>query len=172
MQGKRFLAYTDRLFAFAISLTRDHDQARDVLHECAVKAFAAFRVPRDEAAYRAWLFKILRNAFIDRQRKEGRVTTMADVDEAEAKPADWDIENHLINAISVKQGMELLGPIHREIIGLIDIAGLSYAEAADVLDVPVGTVMSRITRARHALIGHVRGTNVRHLSARKRTSTR
>lgn len=172
MQNQRFLGHVDRLFAYAVSLTRDHDQARDALQECAVRALAAARVPEDAAAYRAWLFRIMRNAFIDRQRKAGAAIVLASDGEAGDVADDWDIEDHLVDAITVKQGLALLSQNHREIIALVDIAGLSYSEAAEVFDIPIGTVMSRLTRARRALLGNIRDSNVRPFRAPHRNHAR
>ena len=64
----------------------------------------------------------------------------------------WEGEERLINILNVKQAMARLRTADREIIGLVDMSGLSYAEAAQVLDVPAGTVMSRISRARARLL--------------------
>jgi RNA polymerase sigma-70 factor (ECF subfamily) len=160
-------AYLPRLYRYAFSLARDEDTARDLVQQCALKVLSARAAPVDEAAYRAWLFVILRNAFLDHLRRnrvaEGYLEARAnDSQEMEY----WGGEERFINALNVKQAMERLRPADREIIGLVDIAGLSYAEAAGVLNVPKGTVMSRISRARARLLELIGGTNVETLAGR------
>ena len=76
----------------------------------------------------------------------------------------WRGDERLINILNVKQAMGRLGPKDQEIIGLIDMAGLSYAEASEVLGVPTGTVMSRISRARARLLALVETSNVEPLA--------
>ncbi len=166
----RLEGYLDRLFGFAVSLVGNREEARDLVQDCAVKALSARRVPLDEPAYRAWLFRVLRNRFIDRLRQNRRRPEVAEFDSAaelqtrtiEPDQA-WRGDQHLINRLTVKLALQQLSAREREIIALIDIAGLTYGEAAAVLNVPVGTVMSRISRARHALLVVVNESNIRSL---------
>jgi RNA polymerase sigma-70 factor (ECF subfamily) len=155
-------ALLPRLAAFARTLIGDADLARDLVQEAAARALGARRVPDQPAAYRAWLFKIVRNAAFDELRRIRR-------DRAEHGPAVdlWRYDNASIARITVEQGLSTLGPIQREIIGLIDIAGFSYCEAAELLGVPAGTVMSRITRARVALLAAIEQSSVRPLKTSK-----
>ncbi len=149
----RLEGYLSRLFGYGLSLTNDHDQAGDLVQECALKALSAARVPTDEAAYRAWLFRILRNAFLDRQRRRRRRGQAVELtDEMAADGGIWHGDDRLISAITVRLGLAKLSRAHREILAVIDMVGFSYAEAAELLGVPVGTVMSRISRARQALL--------------------
>ena len=153
----RIEPYLDRLFGYALTLAGRRDEAEDLLHECAVRALGAGRVPVDEPAYRAWLFRILRNAFLDRcrRRREEQVEDL----EAVAPTLDWTVfeqeEQRRVNVLTVRAAMSRLGLVHREILALVDIAGFSYAEAAAQLGVPVGTVMSRLSRARIALLAQI-----------------
>ncbi len=149
----RLEGYLSRLFGYGLSLTNDREQAGDLVQECALKALSAIRVPTDEAAYRAWLFRILRNIFLDRQRRRGRQgQTVELTDEAVPSEDIWRSDDHLISTITVRLGLARLSRPHREILAVIDMIGFSYAEAAELLDMPVGTVMSRISRARRALL--------------------
>ena len=132
-----------RLVAFARTIVGNADGARDLVQEAAARALAARRTPEDAAAYRAWMFKIVRNAALDEIRR-----VRPQQIEGEPPVDLWRFDNACIAKITVDQGLETLPPAHREIIALIDIAGFSYSEAAGVLGVPIGTVMSRITRAR------------------------
>ncbi len=150
-----------RLYGYAVNLCRSPDEAKDLVQDCAVKALAARAVPEDASAYRSWLFKILKNAFIDRIRRRQQRDKHQSQTAGEADPGEyWAVDERLINVITVKMELSRLPQDHREIIALIDIAGLSYAEAAGALEIPVGTVMSRISRARAALIAAVGGGNL------------
>jgi RNA polymerase sigma-70 factor, ECF subfamily len=154
-------AMLPRLFAFARSLLNDVEAARDIVQEAAARALAATRVPSDPPAYRAWIFRIVRNAALDeiRRRRRPEVDIHA--------PADlWNFDDARIAKITVQQGLTLLRTEHREIISLIDIAGFSYADVAEMLGIPVGTVMSRIARAREALLAAIDASTVRPLKSR------
>ena len=163
---RRLSHYLPRLFGYAVSLTRDDDQARDLVQECALRALKARAVPTDEAAYRAWLFTILRNAATDaRRRRRGETVPV----EAEAEIGDvWGFDHGYIATVTVRQGLRRLSDNAREIIALIDIVGFSYAEAAALLGVPIGTIMSRLSRARQMLLHTIAQTSVRPLKTLQR----
>lgn len=160
--SNRIEPYLERLLAYALSLTGNREEANDVLQNCAVKVLSARRVPADEPAYRQWLFRILRNTFIDRTRQHA--ARREQVYDDDPQPQEWQAGQHeqaLVNVLTVRAALEKLSFDHREIVSLIDIAGFTYAEVAGHLNIPVGTVMSRISRARRALLeiitaGHVR----------------
>lgn len=151
-------ALLPRLVSFARTLLGDHDAARDLVQEAAARALAARRVPVDAPAYRAWMFRIVRNAALDELRRTRQQA-------APEPPAIdvWHFDDARIAKITVEQGLAALSPANREIIALIDIAGFRYCEAADILEVPVGTVMSRISRARSALLAAIEASSVRPL---------
>lgn len=161
----RVAANLDALFGYALGLCRNRDDAKDLVQECALKALSARKVPVDAPAYRAWLFRILRNCFIDKLRDESDTDPLAD------DPPDPDFEagrheHELINSLAVQRAMTALSLEHREVIALVDMAGFTYAEAADLTGVPIGTVMSRLSRGRKLLIGYIRNDNVRALPLR------
>lgn len=164
---QRIENYLTRLYGYAVSLSRDPETAKDLVQQCALKTLTAKNVPTDESAYRAWLFVILRNSFLDHVRRN-RLTDDLFEPEPQNAPAMeyWQGDERLINVLNVKQAMARLRPRDREIIGLVDLAGLSYAEAARVVDVPTGTVMSRISRARARLLELVDESNVEKLEPR------
>ncbi len=167
----RIEPYLGRLYRYAVSLAREEDLAKDLVQQCALKSLSAKSVPEDEPAYRAWLFTILRNAFRDHLRR-GRVAE--GVFDPEAEPEDapsmeyWRADERLINRLTVAQTLARLRPKDREIVGLIDMAGLSYAEAAQVLGVAPGTVMSRISRARARMLELIGESNIEALAPRRR----
>jgi len=154
-------ALLPRLVAFARTIVGDLDLARDLVQEAAARALAAHRVPDDAPAYRAWMFRIVRNAALDelRARHPRRMelpTPQVDL---------WRYDDACIAKITVEQGLAVIAPAHREIIALIDIAGFSYAETADALGAPIGTIMSRIARARAALLAAIEASSIRPLKS-------
>ena len=153
---QRLEGYLDRLYGYAITMARDREQARDLVQECALRALAARRVPADEAAFRAWLFRILRNLFLDgRRRQEVRERHPSATPQDDALQPILPGDHHLIDRLAVQQALRELSEAHREIVTLIDVAGFSYAEAAELLGIPRGTVMSRLARARTALLSAI-----------------
>ena len=153
-----------RLYGYAFSLCNNGDDAKDLVQDCAAKALAARNSPSDPSAYRAWLFKILRNTFLDQhRRREVRADYQNQQSNILGSGEYWIADERLINVITVRMELSRLPDPHREIIGLVDIAGLSYAETAETLGIPAGTVMSRISRARAALMEAIFEGNVRML---------
>ena len=155
-------ALLPRLVAFARTMVGDRELARDLVQEAAARALAARRVPDaaaglpgldvpDRAQCRA------RRAALHAGRRSNSLQPPDTVDL-------WRFDNARIAKITVDQGLATLAPEHRDIIALIDIAGFSYAEAAEVIAMPVGTVMSRISRARMALLAAIEASSVRPLS--------
>ncbi len=147
---ERIESYLKRLLGYAMSLVRHREEAHDLVQESVLKALSAKKVPKDEPAYRAWLFRILRNLFLERSRNENRRASIIEllIEEPEiehSSPA-------LFDRITIERTLQTLSADHHEILALIDIAGFTYSEAAALLDVPVGTVMSRVSRAREALL--------------------
>ncbi|HDK37668.1 MAG TPA: RNA polymerase sigma factor [Thiolapillus brandeum] len=157
----RLVVYLDRLYGYACSLTKDREYAQDLVQITAVKALTAKKIPVDESAYRAWLFTIMRNTFRDELRRNGDNTVS--LEQIEEKSDLWNkiddsyvstnSERAIITKLSVHSSLEKLSHDHREIIMLVDVLGFSYRECADILDVPGGTIMSRISRARKSLLG-------------------
>lgn len=162
------------LFGYAQALTGDLVLSEDLVQETVLRAIAARKAPDQPRAFRGWLFTILRNAFIDHLRRHGR---HAPFDESRDNgagtqaPDAWRDAEALVNSLTVKLAIGQLRTAEREIIGLIDIAGFSYAEAAALLRIPIGTVMSRISRARAALIAAVAESNVLPLKAKRRAES-
>ncbi len=154
----------ERLFSYALRLSGNRDGAADLLQSCATKALAG-SPPEDAERIRAWLFAILRNVWIDEHRR-GAVSAAAA--EETLEDGRWRHDDRLIAAITVRQALERLEPLHREIVELVDLAGFCYGEAADILGVPVGTVMSRLSRARLLLLNAIEGGTVRPFAARQR----
>jgi RNA polymerase sigma-70 factor (ECF subfamily) len=160
--------YLQRLYGYAFSLARDHHQAEDLVQECALRALKARRIPADEPAYRAWLFRILRNLFLDQVRREKSALAGAADEKVAPETEYWQGEERFITVLTVRLELAKLPQAQREIIALIDLVGFSYAETAELLEVPIGTVMSRISRARRMLLEAIGSSNVHELPLRKR----
>jgi RNA polymerase sigma-70 factor (ECF subfamily) len=157
-----------RLYGYALSLSGNHDVAAELFQECAVRALSARQVPTEPSACRAWLFVILRNLWHDRLRHEHIVSRTAF--EANDELPLVLPENQYLDAIAVRAALAQISPILRDTLALVDVAGFRYAEAAEILAVPVGTVMSRMAEARRKLAALIvqENTNVvEHPAARK-----
>lgn len=159
---RRVEDYISRLHGYAVSLSGDNHDAHDLVQETALKALKASRVPEDESAFRAWLFVILRNSWLDLARRRGRRREMTgcDSDFEHIGAAAWTHDDSLISTLTVRSSLAKLSADHRDVLGLVDVSGFSYAEAADMLGVPAGTVMSRIARARIALLKQLEAGNI------------
>ncbi|MDX3924384.1 MAG: sigma-70 family RNA polymerase sigma factor [Shinella sp.] len=136
---------------YARSLARDPDDAEDLVHDALVKAYERKATFRTGANIRNWLLSILHNTHIDRLRRQRSTDRRHDeasqVAETSA-PADQD---HSLRLKQVQAAFFALPEEQREALHLVAIEELSYQEAAAVLNIPVGTLMSRISRARAKL---------------------
>lgn len=162
--------YIPRLYGYAVSLSGDRHDAHDLVQETALKALKANRIPDDEPAFRAWLFVILRNAWFDQIRRRGRRSQFHDSDAnyENIGGETWLHDDSLISTLTVKLSLARLSPDHRDVLGLVDVSGFSYTEAAEILGIPAGTVMSRVTRARNALMKQLESGNVVNFPVEKR----
>lgn len=150
-----------QLMAYAMVLSRNRNDAQDLVHDCVVKALSTVRRPFREDSLRPWLFSILHNTFVDGTRRPCNREVAQP--EPSATVEDWQVWRHeasLINALTVRSGLKQLSAEHRQIIALVDIAGFSYKEASDILGIRSGTVMSRLSRARRALLGVIMADNL------------
>lgn len=138
------------LRAFARSLARDHALADDLTQEALTKAWAARDSYQPGTNLRAWLFTILRNAYYSSLRKHRREVEDAD-GALSARLAVAPSQDHSMAMVDFREALALLPPDQREAIVLIGAVGLSYEEAADIAGCAVGTVKSRVNRARRRL---------------------
>ncbi len=162
----RLSQYLPRLYGYAVSLTRNEDAARELVQESALRALKAKSIPQDEPALRAWLFTIVRHAAIDAHRR-ARQPAVQEPDLGELTTLLWEFDERYIATVTVRQGLGQLPVEARDIIALVDIVGFSYAETAALLGIPVGTVMSRLSRARQGLLTVIGRTAIRPLRLRR-----
>ncbi|GGB06589.1 RNA polymerase sigma factor [Brucella endophytica] len=136
---------------YARSLTRDATEAEDLVHDALVRAYERRATWRSGGNLRAWLLSIMHNAFIDRARSRraeaGRIDAAYQLTETRADPP----QEHVVRLAQVRQAFFGLPEDQRAALHLVAIEGLSYQEAADALKIPLGTLMSRIGRARATL---------------------
>ena len=139
-----------RLRRFARWLTRDTDSADDLVQATLERALVHWRSRHDDTALRAWLFSIAYRQFIDDKRRARRRALMLELLGRSAPAEQPSVEREVV-AQSVVQALERLPDEQRHLLLWVSVEGLSYREVADLLGVPIGTVMSRLSRARSAL---------------------
>jgi len=147
----------DSLYNFARWLTHDAEEAEDLVQETYRKALKGFHSFQPGTNFRAWMFRILRNTFLtSRTGLKSGMTVSLDSEEGEfALPATSETPETLLlqrsNQQMVQDAIEELPVIYREIILLCDVEEMAYQEIAETISIPIGTVMSRLSRARNAL---------------------
>jgi RNA polymerase sigma-70 factor (ECF subfamily) len=139
-----------RLRRYARYLDRDVDRADDLVQECLARAIARLETWTPGTNLRAWLFVILRNCYINEMRRGRRVAVSDTGGEYDLVPTPANQEAH-ISLLEVRDAYANLSQEHREVLLLVAIEGLQYEEAAAILKVAVGTIRSRLSRARQAL---------------------
>ena len=149
------LPHLDAAFSYARWLTRNDAEAEDVVQDACVRAMRFFSSLRDADA-RAWLFTIVRNTWYSRVSRQAKTSAARPLNEGQDHWPDQalDPEERLLqqHTVSLVRGaLEQLPVDFREVIVLREIEGLSYKEIAAVVGVPIGTVMSRLARARERL---------------------
>lgn len=141
-----------RLRRFAVSLTRDSSSADDLVQASLEKALSAWTGRRPEGDLRAWLFSILYRQFVDNHRRSRRYSRMLELFTGAGGEDQYEpsVERTVV-ARTTLQAFERLNAEQRALLLWVSVEGLSYKEVAGILEVPVGTVMSRLSRARQAL---------------------
>lgn len=148
---RSILAEIPRLRRYARALLRDRDAADDLVQDTLERALGHMDNWRTGDNPRRWLFTIMHNLFVDQMRKARRrdaAMLPLDASEAQATPA------HQIDGIASREildALQAISPERRAALLIVAVEGFSYAEAADMLGVPAGTLMSRISRGREEL---------------------
>ncbi|MDQ3290499.1 MAG: sigma-70 family RNA polymerase sigma factor [Bacteroidota bacterium] len=160
------LPIIDSLYNFAFRLTLDEDDANDLVQETYLKAYRFFDYFEPGTNAKAWLFRILKNSFINDFRKKSKQPAKVDYSEVEgyynSEGMDGDGEIATTSDMRSQSVQELIGdevasalnslPVDfRTVIILCDLEGFTYEEMAKILDIPIGTVRSRLHRARNFL---------------------
>lgn len=160
------LPQLDRLFGMALRLTRSRTEAEDLVQDTMIRAYRFWTSFKPGTSVRAWLFTILRNTFINRYHRSNRdrahvgelaaqYDTFGDDSPSGQAPSPLPAPEDVMAQRSVRERIEaalLRIPVEfRMVVALADIEGLSYKEVAEAMEIPVGTVMSRLHRGRRQL---------------------
>jgi len=160
------MEYMGSLYSAALRMTRNPSDAEDLVQETYLKAYRAFGSFQEGTNLKAWLYRILTNTFINSYRARRRRPEQTELDDVEdlylyrrlggleavtaGRSAEEEVLEHFTEG-EVKAAVEALPEQFRMAVLLADVEGFSYKEIADILDVPIGTVMSRLHRGRRAL---------------------
>lgn len=160
------MEYAPQLYSAALRMTRNQADAEDLVQEAYLRAYRSFHTFQEGTNLRAWLFRILTNAYINRYRAKQRrpqESDLADVEDLylyrrlgsmETAAASMSAEEQFLDIFTddeVKQALEDLPENFRLPVLLADVEGFAYKEIAEMLDIPIGTVMSRLHRGRKAM---------------------
>jgi RNA polymerase sigma-70 factor (ECF subfamily) len=160
------MEFMPSLYSAALRMTRNPSDAEDLVQETYLKAYRAFGSFQEGTNLKAWLYKILTNTFINSYRSRKRRPEQTELDDVEdlylyrrlggleAAAAGRSAEEEVLDLFTegeIKEAIEALPEQFRLAVLLADVEGFSYKEIADILDIPIGTVMSRLHRGRRAL---------------------
>ncbi len=161
--GKEASMHIDSLYNYSLSLTRNPDDAKDLVQETFFKAYKFFHQFQEGTSIKAWLFRILKNTFINLYRKRVREPEMVNYENVEPfidllKDDKGDIsivaEDNILNKYlsdEISSAINNLPDDFKMVVLLSDLEGFSYKEIADIMDCPIGTVRSRLARGRRML---------------------
>jgi RNA polymerase sigma-70 factor (ECF subfamily) len=158
------MQFAPQLYSAAMRMTRNNADAEDLVQETYLRAYRSFHTFEDGTNLRAWLFRILTNTFINSYRSKQRRVQETDLNDVEdlylyrrisgvdvASRSAEDTLFELFTDTEVKDALEALPEAFRLPVLLADVEEFSYKEIADILDIPIGTVMSRLHRGRKAM---------------------
>jgi len=160
------MQYTRQLYSAAMRMTRNPSDAEDLVQETFLKAYRAYHTFEEGTNLKAWLYRILTNTYINKYRKDSRRPSEVDLgsvedlylyrnigseESAEAARTTEDLVLEGLVESDIKKAVEDLPENFRLPVLLADLEGFSYKEIAEILDIPIGTVMSRLHRGRKAM---------------------
>jgi RNA polymerase sigma factor (sigma-70 family) len=159
---QEFLPHIDSMYNFAYRLTFDEDDAKDLVQETFLKAFRFIESFQEGTNAKAWLFRILKNSFINDFRKKSKEPAKVDYQEVETYYNSDEVDQSITTDLRVETVQDMIGDEvsvalnalavdFRTVIILCDLEGFTYEEMAKILDIPIGTVRSRLHRARNLL---------------------
>ena len=151
--------FMDQLYSTAKYWTGNENDAADLVQETYLRAYKGFEGFEEGTNLKAWLYRIMKNTHLNVIRKQSTSPKIVDAPKAldvEPKNSSWRVSDapsflDSLTSYEVEQALKDLHPDYLETLLLIEMEGFTYNEAAEILDIPVGTVMSRISRARKKL---------------------
>jgi RNA polymerase sigma-70 factor (ECF subfamily) len=149
----------ERLYNFAHWLTQNREEAEDLVQETYAKALKGFASYQPGTNFRAWMYRILRNTFLTSRAGLKSFEPLDDTEEEIAAAVEHTPESLLLQRLDqelVRQAIDGLAIPYREVLLLCEVEEMSYQEIAATVGIPIGTVMSRLSRARRALRENVR----------------
>ena len=160
--NEEFMPHIDSMYNFAYRLTFDEDDSKDLVQETYLKAYRFIDSFQEGTNAKAWLFRILKNSFINEFRKKSKEPSKVDYQEVESYYNSEDVDKSItpdlrVDALNNMMGDEVSNALNsldvdfRTVIILCDLEGFKYDEMAKILDIPIGTVRSRLHRARNLL---------------------
>lgn len=160
--NKEFMPHINSMYNFAYRLTLDADDSKDLLQDTYLKAFRFIDSFQQGTNAKAWLFRILKNSFINDYRKKSKEPSKIDYQEVETFYNSEDVDRQITPDLRVEALQDMIGDEisvalnsldvdFRTVIILCDLEGFKYEEMAKILDIPIGTVRSRLHRARNLL---------------------
>lgn len=160
--NQEFMPHINSMYNFAYRLTLDTDDAKDLLQDTYLKAFRFIDSFQQGTNAKAWLFRILKNSFINDYRKKSKEPSKVDYQEVETFYNSEDVDRQITPDLRVEALQDMIGDEistalnaldvdFRTVIILCDLEGFKYEEMAKILDIPIGTVRSRLHRARNLL---------------------
>ena len=160
------MEFMPSLYTAALRMTRNPADAEDLVQETYLKAYRAFHTFQEGTNLKAWLYRILTNTFINAYRSKKRKPEQTEIEDVEdlylyrrlggleaaaaGRSAEEEVLDHFTDT-EVKEALESLPEQFRMAVLLADVEGFAYKEIAEILDIPIGTVMSRLHRGRRAL---------------------
>lgn len=159
---KRIVELLPRLRRFAYSLTGDMDRADDLVQDTCERAFQRLDQWQPGTQLHSWLFRIAQNLWVDQYRAAKHRRNQGTLEELENLSGSdgRSVMESRMTLDAVMLGMDRLPEEQRVLVSLVCVEGLSYKEAASILSVPIGTVMSRLARARQALYAAISDTTL------------
>ena len=152
-RGSQIELEIPRLRRFAGALTRDPDWADDLVQDCIERALTRWESWRGDGSLRAWLFAILHNLYANGARRRSRFRALFRSTDEAPEPTTPARQADAVSLHDLEKALGQLPEEQRQVVLLVGLEGFSYAEAAGIVDVPIGTVMSRLSRGREKLRG-------------------
>ncbi|MCB0491753.1 MAG: sigma-70 family RNA polymerase sigma factor [Cyclobacteriaceae bacterium] len=160
--NNEFLPHINSMYNFGYRLTLDEDDAKDLVQDTYLKAYRFIESFQKGTNAKAWLFRILKNSFINDYRKKSKEPNKVDYQEVESYYNSDDVDRQITTDLRVESLQDMIGDEisnalnsldvdFRTVIILCDLEGFKYDEMAKILDIPIGTVRSRLHRARNLL---------------------